>query len=89
MKKARFPARPAHDRGGCDHGDVDGVIASYAWTFGDGASAAGPTPSHTYVSAGSYTARLTVVDNQGAAGTTSLAISPSVLERRFRWRSRM
>ena len=58
--------------------DPDGSIASYAWTFGDGGSATGPTTSHTYQSAGTYTARLTVTDNQGATGTTTLAITVSL-----------
>jgi PKD repeat protein len=57
--------------------DADGAIASYAWTFGDGGSATGPTSSHTYQSAGVYTAQLTVTDNQGATGTTTLTITVS------------
>jgi PKD repeat protein len=54
--------------------DPDGSIASYAWTFGDGGSAAGPTASHTYQGAGTYTARLTVTDNQGATNSTTVSI---------------
>lgn len=54
--------------------DADGTIASYAWTFGDGASASGATASHTYTTAGTYTAQLTVGDNQGATGTTTLTV---------------
>jgi PKD repeat protein len=54
--------------------DPDGTVASYAWTFGDGGSAAGPTTSHTYQIAGSYSAQLTVTDNDGAANTTTLPI---------------
>ena len=54
--------------------DADGSIAAYAWTFGDGGSAAGPTTSHTYQVAGTYTARLTVTDNQGATNSTTLSI---------------
>ena len=55
--------------------DADGSIVSYAWTFGDGGSATGPTANHTYSTAGSYTARLTVSDNQSATGTTTLGIT--------------
>ena len=55
--------------------DPDGSIVSHAWTFGDGGSAAGATTSHTYQSAGSYTARLTVTDNQGATHSTALVIN--------------
>jgi PKD repeat protein len=55
--------------------DPDGSIAASAWTFGDGASGTGSTASHTYASAGSYTARLTVTDNQGATATTTVVVS--------------
>lgn len=55
--------------------DPDGTIASYAWTFGDGGTATGATPNHTYASAGSYNAQLTVTDNQGATGTKTLTIT--------------
>ena len=53
----------------------DGSIASYAWTFGDGGNATGPTANHTYATAGSYSAKLTVTDNQDATGTTTNAIT--------------
>jgi PKD repeat protein len=55
--------------------DPDGSIASYAWTFGDGATGTGSTASHTYASPGSYTASLTVTDNRGATGSTSVGIT--------------
>ncbi len=35
---------------------------TYAWTFGDGASASGPSAAHTYASPGTYTATLNVTD---------------------------
>src|SRR6266576_3888557 len=46
--------------------DPDGSIASYAWTFGDGATSTAQNPSHTYAAGGTYTVTLTVTDNQGA-----------------------
>jgi PKD repeat protein len=55
--------------------DPDGSIVSYGWTFGDGASGTGSTPSHTYQSGGTYTATLTVTDNQNATGSATLTIS--------------
>ena len=55
--------------------DPDGSIASYAWTFGDGASGTGATASHTYTSPGSYTATLTVTDDRGAAASTTVGIT--------------
>jgi large repetitive protein len=52
--------------------DPDGSILGYAWTFGDGTGSILQNPSHTYSSAGSYTARLTVTDDR--SGTSSAAI---------------
>ncbi|MBX0294042.1 PKD domain-containing protein [Haloarcula nitratireducens] len=39
-----------------------GQSATYQWAFGDGATATGPVPTHTYGSAGTYDATLTVTD---------------------------
>jgi PKD repeat protein len=55
--------------------DPDGSVASYAWTFGDGTTETGPTPSHEYTSVGAYTVRLTVTDNQGATDSRSKNIN--------------
>ena len=45
-------------------------IASYAWSFGDGSMGTGVTPTHTYLSEGTYTVSLTVTD---VAGNTALS----------------
>ena len=45
--------------------DPDGAIASYGWVFGDGTTATGPAPTHTYAVGGSYEVALTVTDNAG------------------------
>lgn len=42
-----------------------GVIAEYAWDFGDGAEADGVTVEHKYAKAGTYTVTLTVTDSEG------------------------
>ncbi|MFE4948611.1 PKD domain-containing protein [Leifsonia sp. NPDC056665] len=55
--------------------DPDGTIASYAWTFGDGATATGSTANHSYASAGTYTVTLTVTDNQGATNSQSKSVT--------------
>jgi PKD repeat protein len=60
---------------GTGSNDSDGSITSYAWTFGDGTQATGITASHTYTTAGSYTAKLTVTDNRGATGFATVLIT--------------
>src|SRR6185295_16032634 len=55
--------------------DVDGTIVGYAWSFGDGATATGPTPAHAYAQPGTYTATLTVTDDHGAVGTDTAAVA--------------
>ena len=55
--------------------DADGSIASYAWTFGDGATGTGPTATHTYAVAGTLTVSLTVTDDQGATGAISQSVT--------------
>lgn len=54
--------------------DSDGSIVSYSWDFGDGASSTEQNPSHTYQNVGSFTAILTVTDDEGATNTASIEI---------------
>ena len=56
--------------------DSDGSIASYRWDFGNGASSPSPSPSYIYQNPGSYTAVLTVTDNDGLQ---SSAIVPVIV----------
>ena len=49
--------------------DPDGTVASYSWDFGDGGTATGATPTHTYSSPGAYTVTLTVTDNLGLSAS--------------------
>ncbi|MFL0457507.1 PKD domain-containing protein [Brachybacterium paraconglomeratum] len=51
---------------GAASSDEDGSIVSYAWDFGDGATATGVTASHEYAEAGTYDVSLTVTDDEGA-----------------------
>lgn len=51
-----------------------GSIASYAWTFGDGASASGATAGHTYAAVGTYQITLTVTDDRGRSGSATARV---------------
>lgn len=59
--------------------DLEGPVDSYQWNFGDNTSGSGPTPAHTYITAGTYTVTLTVTDNGGltTSGTTTATIYPA------------
>jgi len=61
-------------------GSTDNVgIASYAWDFGDGASATGRTTTHEYANAGTYTVTLAVEDAAGnqATDTAVITVNPT------------
>ena len=56
-----------------DASDPDGVIVSYLWSFGDGSTSSEQSPSHTY-GRGTYTAIITVTDDDGAQAVDSVVI---------------
>ncbi len=58
--------------------DPDGTIESYAWDFGDGGTATGPTTTHTYEAGGTYRITLTVTDDQGLTDTASQDVTVTV-----------
>jgi PKD repeat protein len=60
---------------GTHSSDPDGTIASYSWSFGDGTTAVGASPSKTYSTLGTYTVSLTVKDNKGATATATTTAS--------------
>ncbi|HVL03007.1 MAG TPA: S8 family serine peptidase, partial [Acidimicrobiales bacterium] len=55
--------------------DSDGTLQSYEWDFGDGSRASGSVVQHTYQAAGSYTVRLTVVDDDGAVASATASLN--------------
>jgi PKD repeat protein len=55
--------------------DADGTIASQVWDFGNGTRLGGAEVSHTYTTAGTFTATLTVTDDKGATDVTSVVIT--------------
>jgi subtilisin family serine protease len=65
------------DFNGSGSSDSDGSIVSYAWDFGDGATATGEIASHTYESGDTYTVTLTVTDDGGATDFDAQSVSVS------------
>ncbi|WP_336921902.1 PKD domain-containing protein [Aquipuribacter sp. SD81] len=62
--------------------DPDGTVTSYAWTFGDGATATGAVVEHSYAGPGGVEVTLTVSDDAGASGQLSreVQVSDSAVE---------
>ena len=50
--------------------DGDGSVTSWSWDFGDGTTSTGPQTAHVYATPGTYTARLTVTDDEGCSTTS-------------------
>ncbi|WP_157961589.1 PKD domain-containing protein [Acuticoccus kandeliae] len=46
---------------GSNSWDIDGVVNSYGWDFGDGGQSGGERPFHIYTRPGTYRAQLTIV----------------------------
>ncbi len=51
--------------------DIGATLASSSIAWGDGATSAGPTATHTYATAGSYKATATVTDSLGLSSTSA------------------
>jgi len=71
-----FPNEPATFNASNSY-DPDGYIVSYFWSFGDGANATGKVVTHAYANAGTYSVTLTVTDNDGATGATTVTVTVS------------
>ena len=66
--------------------DPDGRIASYRWSFGDGRHARGRLATHAYRRGGTYRARLTVTDDEGAKATRRARVTVKGKVRKHRRR---
>jgi hypothetical protein len=60
---------------GSSSNDRNGTIVSYVWNLGDGNGTTGAVVGHAYAASGTYTATLTVTDDEGATGTASVAVT--------------
>lgn len=64
---------------GSNSSDADGSLVAWHWDFGDGASADEADPAHNYTTPGTYTATLTVTDDQGAAAIATVEVQANVV----------
>lgn len=71
------PAPLTVQLGGSGSYDPDGSIVSWSWVFGDGGSASGPLVSHTFTSAGTFSAILYVTSNDGTQASADVIIAVS------------
>jgi PKD repeat protein/glucose/arabinose dehydrogenase len=55
--------------------DPDGDALTYSWDFGDGGKSLVQNPSHTYTTAGTYTAKVTVSDGRGGTATATVTVT--------------
>lgn len=55
--------------------DPDSDVLTYTWDFGNGNTGTGAIVSHTYTTAGTFTAKLTVSDGRGGTSSKSIVIN--------------
>ncbi len=55
--------------------DADGLISSYEWAFGDGATGSGVTATHAFAAVGLYPVVLTVTDSDAFTGTLTKVVN--------------
>jgi PKD repeat protein len=55
--------------------DIDGVIVSYQWDFGDETTGSGVSPEHVYENPGKYTVNLVITDNNGNTYSKTMTVT--------------
>jgi PKD repeat protein len=55
--------------------DPEGGPLMYTWDYGDGSAGAGRSVTHRYLTPGTYTAKVTARDAQGASGTATVTVT--------------
>ena len=55
--------------------DEDGSIVEFQWSFGDRTTGTGEVVDHIYDLAGTYTVRLTVIDNDGKSNSLTINVA--------------
>lgn len=55
--------------------DLDGIITSWSWNFGDGESSGERSPWHAYLRPGTYTVELVVTDNKNWTGAATASVT--------------
>jgi PKD repeat protein len=58
--------------------DPEGATLTYSWAFGDGSTSTAANPSHTYSTAGTYSAVLTVSDGTNTVSANPISITATV-----------
>ncbi|MEA3136448.1 MAG: large repetitive protein, partial [Thermoplasmata archaeon] len=69
-----FDASPSFDPDNAGSLPGRGIV-SYAWTFGDTSSGSGKQPGHTYAANGTFSVKLTVVDDEGKSGSLTQPVT--------------
>jgi PKD repeat protein len=55
--------------------DLDGPLAGWSWTFGDGTTSTEQNPVHVYAASGTYPVTLTVTDPGGLSASTTRSVT--------------
>ncbi len=59
--------------------DVDGRMAEWGWSFGDGSSSVQRNPTHTFGASGAYPVKLTAADDNGVMRTITKTVTVNAL----------